>query len=68
MSDAWSWSPIVERRHVELDRHRDVARHRLDGDREHELLEQTAVSHAGGLADQVERDLGAHRDVAVGCG
>ena len=32
---------------------------------EEQLLEQTAVPHAGGLTDEVDRDLGAHRDVAV---
>ena len=50
---------------VDLDRHRDVARHGLDREVEEQLLEQAAVLHALGLADQVDRDLGAHRDVAV---
>ena len=35
---------------VDLDRHRDVAGHRLDGEVEEQLLEQAAVLHAGRLA------------------
>ena len=35
------------------------------GEVEEQLLEQAAVVHAGGLAEQVERDLGADRDVAA---
>ena len=56
---------MARRGDVDLDRHRDVARHRLDGEVEEQLLEQTAVLHAGGLADEVDRDLGAHGDVAA---
>ena len=44
---------------------RDVARHRLDGEVEDELLEQAAVAHTGGLTDEVHGDLGADRDVAA---
>ncbi len=68
MSSTRSWSPMASARHVDLDRDRDVAGHGLDGEVEEQLLEQTAVPHAGGLTDEVDRDLGAHRDVAVGCG
>ena len=54
-----------ELRHVDLEHDRDVPRHRFDGDAEHELLEQTTVAHARGLTEEVERHVGAHRDVAA---
>src|SRR4029079_2258626 len=52
-----------EVRHVDLDRHRDVAGHGLHGELEQELLEPAAVPDARRLAEQVDGDLGAHRDV-----
>ena len=53
MSATWSWSPIVERRDVDLDRRPGCCPGmRLDREREDELLEQAAVLHARGLADR----------------
>ena len=54
-----------ERRHVDLEGHRDVAGHGFDGEVEDQLLEQSAVAHAGGLTDEVHGDLGADGDVAA---
>src|SRR5439155_17282515 len=44
---------------------RDVFGLGLDAEREHELLENAAVTHAFGLADEVNGDLGGDGDVAA---
>src|SRR5439155_11279949 len=53
-----------ELRDVVLDRHRDVARHRLDRQREELLLEEATVAYADRLAGEVDGDLGGDGDVA----
>jgi hypothetical protein len=55
----------VHRGHVRLDTGRDVFGLGLDAEREHELLEHAAVTHAFGLADEVNGDLGGDGDVAA---
>ena len=65
MSDARRWSPMTSSATSTSKHHGDVPGHRLDGDAEHELLEQTAVAHTRGLTEEVERDVGADRDVAA---
>ena len=52
-------------RDVDDDLGRDVARERLDRDREEQLLEDAAFLGARGLALDGERDLGRDRDVAA---
>src|ERR1019366_891716 len=55
----------VEAGDVHLDRARDVLGSGLDGQPEHDLLEQAAVADPFGLADQVQGNLGADRDVGA---
>ena len=55
----------VEVVHLDLDRPGDVLGHGLDRETEHQLLEQPAVADPFGLADEVERDFGADRDVGA---
>ena len=61
-----SWSPMARRGDVDLDRRPGCCPACASTvSVEEQLLEQAAVLHAGGLAVEVERDLGAHRDVAA---
>ena len=55
---------MLSRGHVGLDAGRDVLGLGLDAEGEHELLEHAAVTHAFGLADQVDGHLGRDGDVA----
>ena len=64
MSDARALVADDHVGHVDFEHHGDVPGHRVDGDAEDELLEQTTVAHARGLTEEVERHVGADRHVA----